>query len=113
MNHLATKASLSPNRRRLIEAMQQLNFGRIEGLEIHDGDPRFSPLPRLIQDIKLGAENGPRAELGREDFVLRAQVVELFEHLDRVSSGIIAAIDVRYGLPVRLVVEQAGLDASR
>jgi hypothetical protein len=106
MNHLATKASLSPNRQRLIEAMQQLNFGRIEGLEVYDGDPTFSPPPKLIQDIKLGADNGPRAELVREDFVLRAQVVELFEHLHRVGNGTIAAIDVRYGLPIRLVVER-------
>jgi len=29
MNNPPTKAALSPNRRRLVETMQQLNFGRI------------------------------------------------------------------------------------
>jgi hypothetical protein len=33
--------------------------------------------------------------------------------MDRVSSGTIAAIDVRYGLPVRLVVEQAAVETPR
>ena len=34
MNNPPTKAALSPNRRRLVETMQQLNFGRIEGLAV-------------------------------------------------------------------------------
>jgi hypothetical protein len=107
MNNLTTKGSLSPDRRRLLETMQRLNFGRIEQLEIRGGEPTFSPGPRVVQDIKLGSENGPRPELGREDFVLRAAVIELFEHLDRLGSATVAAIEVRYGLPVRLVLERS------
>jgi hypothetical protein len=37
----------------------------------------------------------------------------LFQHLDRVNCGTIAAIDVRHGLPVRLVVEQPTEDATQ
>jgi hypothetical protein len=101
-----TKASLSPNRRLLIEAMQQLNFGRIEELHVRAGDPSFSRPPRLIQDIKLGGENSPRPELGLEDFVLRSTVVDMFDHFDRIRDGVIAMIEVRHGLPFRLVVER-------
>ncbi len=75
-----TKTSLTALRRRLLETMQQLNFGRIE-LEIRNGEPAFQPSPRLIQDIKIGSgENGPRAELASEDFALKSQVVEMFDH---------------------------------
>lgn len=108
MHDLPTKSALSPNRQRLVDAMQQLNFGRIEGLVIRDGEPTFSPAPRLIQDIKIGsADNGPRPELGREDFALKASVIELFEHFDRLCDGTIVVVEVRYGLPFRVIVERS------
>jgi hypothetical protein len=106
MNHHSTKASLSPNRRRLIETMQQLNFGRIEELHLCDGEPVFCPAPQLIQKIRFRAENGPRPESGRSDFVLRSSVVEMFDHLGRIGDGVVASIEVRHGLPFRLTVER-------
>jgi hypothetical protein len=107
VSYLPNKAALSPNRRRLVEAMQVLNFGRIEQLQIRAGEPVFTPAPRLIQDIKIGsADGGPRPELAREDFPLKASVLELFDHLDRIRDGTVAVVEVRYGLPFRVVVER-------
>jgi hypothetical protein len=106
MNSIATKASLSAPRRRLLEAMQRLNFGRIEGLEIRNGEPVFQPAPRIIQDIKIGGENGPRPELTIEDFVLKGAFVELFDHLSRIGDGTVESVEVKYGMPFKLVVEQ-------
>jgi hypothetical protein len=113
MNHLPTKTSLSSNRRLLVEAMQHLNFGRIEELQVCAGEPTFSPAPRLIQDIKIGGDNGPRPELDREDFVLRSSVVELFGHFDRLGNGTVSAIEVRYGLPARLIIERSAQELPR
>jgi hypothetical protein len=109
MRITSTKASLSPSRRRLIEAMQRLNFGRIEGLAIRDGEPVFVPAPRMIQDIKIGGENGPRPELTIEDFALKSSVIELFDHLSRIGNGTLESIEIKYGVPFKLVVEQAAL----
>lgn len=106
MNELMTKATLSPARRRLLEMMQRLNFGRIEELEIRGGEPVFSPAPRVIQDIKLGGENGPRPELESADFVLRSQVIEFFAHLGKLGDGCVELIEVKHGLPFKLLVEQ-------
>ena len=107
MNDPMTKASLSAPRRRLLETMQRLNFGRIEDLEIRGGDPVFSPAPRLVQDIKLGGENGPRPELANADFVLKTQVAEFFDHLSRLGDGSVESIEVKHGLPFKLVMEMA------
>jgi hypothetical protein len=107
MRGTSTKASLSAPRRRLLEAMQRLNFGRIEGLAIRSGEPVFQPAPRIIQDIKIGGENGPRPELTIEDFALKSSVIELFDHLSRISDGTLESIEVKYGMPFKLVVEQA------
>jgi hypothetical protein len=87
--------------------MQQLNFGRIEDLEIRAGEPLFNPAPRLVQDIKIGAENGPRPESVIPDFLLKNQVIELFDHFDRMGDATVACIDIKHGLPFKLVVEQA------
>ena len=108
MGYLPNKAGLSPSRRYLVEAMQALNFGRIEQLHIRAGEPVFSPAPRLIQDIKLGStDNGPRPELASEDFPLKASVIELFEYFERIGDGTVTAVEVRYGLPFRVVVERS------
>ncbi len=102
-----TKASLSKPRERLLQIMQRYNFCRIEDLAVRSGEPEFSPPPRVIQDIKIGgADNGPRHELQKSDFLLKASVTELFDHLSRVDDGKIAVIEVRYGLPFRLLIER-------
>ena len=36
-----TKAALTPARRRLVETMQEINYGRIERLEVRDWEPVF------------------------------------------------------------------------
>jgi len=113
MHDFSTKKSLSAPRRRLLELMQQYSFCRIENLHVRGGEPVFDPAPRVTQDIRLGGDNGPRPELAKDDFLLRTTARELFEHLNRVGTGTVAAIEVRYGLPVRLLIEKpASRDAA-
>jgi hypothetical protein len=85
--------------------MQWVGFGRIEDLRIEQGEPCFSPAPKVIREIKMGAENGPRPELAYDDFVLKSQAVELFEHLNHLRDGSVV-VEIKNGLPFRLVVEQ-------
>ncbi|MGA2186553.1 MAG: hypothetical protein ABSH47_26350 [Bryobacteraceae bacterium] len=87
--------------------MQQMYYGRIDGLVILDGEPVFDPMPRIIRDIKLGGEDGPRPESNHADFLLKSQVIELFDHLTEIRNGSIESIEVKHGLPFRLVVEQS------
>ncbi len=102
-----TKSALSAERRRLLETMQRINFGRIENLTVRAGEPTFDPAPRIIRDVKLGGgENGPRPELARENFNLKSQVAEMFDHLSRLDDGSVAMIHVQNGLPCRLTIEQ-------
>ena len=105
MNQSITKSALTPGRARLIELLQTLNFGRIEALTIRGGDPVFDPPPRIIQKIKMGADNAPRPEMGYADFRLKDGVIELLEVLARLKDGEIRSIEVRCGLPVSAEVE--------
>jgi hypothetical protein len=88
----------------LIELMQQINFGRIEGLLVRNGEPAFVPPPEVIREVKFGGENGPRPERGVDDFALKAQVVELIQQLNGLGDGTVEAIEVKHGLPFRMLL---------
>lgn len=105
---MLTKSSLSTPQKRLLETMQKMNYGRIEGLAIRGGEPAFTPAPRVVKDVKLGAsDNGPRPELNSTEFALKREHIELFENLRQIGEGTIQCIEVKAGLPFRLsTVEQ-------
>ncbi len=103
---LTNKASLSPARRQLLELLQQINFGRLESLEVRDGQPVLSPRPLVAREHKFGGENGPRPELTSPDFALKQQVVELFEFFDEMQDGVIDVLEIKHGLPFRMVVRE-------
>jgi hypothetical protein len=98
-------ADLSPAWRRLLRLFQTINFGRIEELEIRSGEPMFSPEPRVFLELKLEATDGPRPESRLEWFELRSQVERFIEHVGRLKDGTVERIEVRHGLPFRMVIE--------
>ena len=101
-----TKSSQSPSRARLIEWMQRIGFGTIEQLVIRDGEPVLDPPPRVIRDVKFGTENGPRPKADLNDFILKAQVRDLFAQFDLMGNGTIRCLEVKHGLPFRMQVEE-------
>jgi len=73
---------------------------------VENGEPVFHPPPRVVREIKFGGENGPRPEFRVEDFILKAQVKELFTQLSDLGDGIVERIEVKHGLPFRMNVEE-------
>ena len=51
-----TKGALSPARRRLVELMQEVNFGRIESLCVRDAEPLLEPAPRVLRDARSAVD---------------------------------------------------------
>ncbi len=105
MTKLTTKSSLSDSQRRLVELMQQINFGRIEHLQVRAGEPLFDPAPRVIQKLKIGGENGARPEANSGDFWLKQQIIELLEAIARLREGEVLSIEVKHGLPFSAEIE--------
>ncbi len=96
-------SSLSPERQRLIRDMQRINFGRLDGLVIRNREPVIDPMPRRQVEIKFGAENGPRPEVRASDFALKQQVIELFAFFDAIGDGTIGTLEIKHGLPFRML----------
>lgn len=103
---MRTKLQLTPERQLLVELMQTVNFGRIEGLLVRAGQPVLNPRPTVVREHKFGSDSGSRPEYGRPDFLLKRQVVEMFDQLDVLDDAIIDQIEVKHGLPFRMVVTE-------
>jgi hypothetical protein len=101
-----TQGGLSEPRRRLVRLMQRLLFGRIENLLIRRGQPVLDPPPTVIREHKFGGENGPHTKHRTDDFLLKDQVVELFRQLDALGDGVIAVLEIKHGLPFRMLVAE-------
>jgi hypothetical protein len=104
---LLSKKNLSASRAALLELMQYICFGRIEELTVRDGEPILHPRPAIVREIKLAGENGPRREHDAADFLLKQQVVELFAFFDGLRDGNIDVLEIKHGLPFRMIVTEA------
>src|SRR5258706_453381 len=78
----------------LVRLCQSTNYGCVRGLKVKDTDPIFDPLPQVLVDVKLDADEGPRPEVDLTDFVLRDEVCRLMQQLDRVGDGCLDLIEI-------------------
>ena len=99
-----TRAALTPARGRLVELMQEINYGRLEGLEVRDCEPVLDPPPRVVRQIVFGKDNGPNVRRAAAGFTIKKKVSELFEVFDRARSFLILELVIDNGLPVRMAV---------
>jgi hypothetical protein len=100
------RSNLSLARRQLLDLIERYYFCRIENLEVRAGEPVFDHAPHVTEEIKFGSEKDPEPELVRDNVPLRAPIVELFDHLERLGNGRIACLQIRHGLPFRLFLER-------
>jgi hypothetical protein len=100
------KGDLSGVEQWLLEIMQKINFGQIEDLAMQKGQPVLEPAPKIVREVKFGARSGPRRETGKEDFALKGRVIEMIENLRAIGSGKVRRLEVRDGLPFRMIVEE-------
>ena len=98
-------SDLSTPRQVFIRQCQRMGFGKIVGLAVRGGDPIFTEATQILIDVKLEADEGPRAEQQLGDFVLCAELVRLFRKLDTVRDGEINLVEVRTGIPRRIVLK--------
>ncbi len=104
MPNVVTMAALTPARKRLVELMQEINYGRIKGLHVQNGEPIFDPPPTVLRLFLFGKDNGPNESRGNDGFALKRKVAELFEVFDRERSLSIQELMIDNGLPIRMTV---------
>jgi len=104
MSEAVRKSDLSPARQELVGLMKRLHFGRIEKLVICDGEPVWTPVPEITREVKLGSRGShPKPSTG--NYVLKAQVVDLFKHFESLGTTTITCLEIQNGLPFRMSVK--------
>ena len=98
-------SGLAAARQKLLRLMQENPYSRIDNLTIAIGDPVFEPTTKIIAEHKFGTNDGPRREAELADFVLKKEHVDLFRQFDEIGSGVILALEVRGGIPFRMIRE--------
>jgi hypothetical protein len=96
-------SDLSPACQTLVRLCQSINHGAIEDLRIEHAEPIFDPSPVILRDVKLDTEDGTRPEIDLSDFDLCGEVRRLICQLHKLGTGIIEHLDVRGGIPRRIV----------
>ena len=106
MKEKLTLKGITPAQRRLVKLMLDLNFGQIEILRVVDGEPCFDPPPRIVREFVFGKDDACHPCIGKKDFVLKKQVMDLLEQIGKVKNGKIRSLSVQDGLPVRMKLEK-------
>jgi len=96
-------SQLSPSRQALIRLCQAINHGHVHELYLRNREPIFTPAPILLVDVKLDQDESSRPEVQLDDFEVSGEVRRLLLQLDEIRDGRIDKIEVRGGLPRRLV----------
>lgn len=99
---------LSGPRQALVRLCQAVNYGYIQELSVRDSDPVFNPPPLVLLDVKLDSDYGPRPEADLADFELRHEFCRLMIQLDELKHAKIERIEVRAGIPRRVLFRLAG-----
>jgi hypothetical protein len=83
---------------------QSVNFGQIHDIRLQDGDPVLDSAC-VLADERLDRPAEPRPEIGLSDFALCEEWRRLFGRLDQIRDGTIEEIEVRAGIPRRMIFE--------
>lgn len=105
MGALVRLSDLSAPRQALVRLFQSIDYGQVNDLYIRDREPLFSPAPTVLLDVKLDADCSGRPESELADFPLRDEVCRLFDRIDAMQTGSVQRIEIRAGIPRRVLVE--------
>jgi hypothetical protein len=98
-------SELSAPRQTLVRRCQQVGFGKILGLVVRESEPVFVEQTEVLIDLKLDGDDGPRRELDLEDFAVSAEIIRLLSNLDAIGNGTVEEIEIRAGVPRRMIVK--------
>jgi len=94
---------LSTARQDFVRQCQRISFGKIAHFAVRNGDPVMLPETEVLMELKLETEEAARPEQKLKDFVVPAELVRLFAKMDAVRTGFVDHVEVRAGIPRRVV----------
>lgn len=95
-------SDLTPSRGHLVRVMDELRFGRIDGLRLQCGEPVMTPPPTILKSAKFGSrERDEPTSRSHGEHSLKQHLRDLFEFFDGLGDAESIEIVVQEGLPIR------------
>lgn len=94
-----TISYLSQSQRQLVELMQNIHFGHISHITVHNGEPELTSETIIEREVKLGGQTPQDPATISGDFILKKEVLTLFAHIARMNNGVIRRLEIKHGLP--------------
>lgn len=104
MNSFPRTQILSKDQRRLLLLMQDIRYGRIEGLSVRDGNPIFSESTKVIRYVKFSDTGVDSQIIQRRDLLDKPQVIDLLGFIAGLSEGHLESLEIQDGLPFKMSV---------
>jgi len=95
--------------RMLLDIMSDHQFGRLENVPVHDGQPVLDQSVKVVRVARLGAEGRETPTLSVEQFELKKAACDLLDELVRLGEGMIVRLEFRHGLPFLLETVAAAI----
>lgn len=94
---------ISEPRQAFVRQCQRIGFGKIVNLGVRDCDPVVVHQTEVLFDVKLDSNEHSRPEQVLKDFLLTAEILRFFSKLDVIRNGTIEHIEIRAGIPRRMI----------
>jgi hypothetical protein len=98
-------SQISPQRQVLVRLCQLINFGEVRDLDVRNREPVLGSSVVVLADVRLDADEAMRCEARLSDFTLCQELRRLLAQLDGIEHGRITRIEIRAGLPRRMLFE--------
>jgi hypothetical protein len=98
-------SELSAPRQVLVRLCQLINYGEIREIEVQNREPVFGSSTIVLVDVRLDTDEETRSEAALADFDLCQELCRLPARLDQIENGRISRIEIRAGLPRRILFE--------
>lgn len=105
-----TVKELDVRDQKLFALMQQIDFGRLEHLDLQNGFAVSTAQSRKVSSRKLGKESAPHRNSRIDgNFILTDKHISFLENIKTAGSGHIVVIQIQNGLPVSMELAE-GID---
>lgn len=88
---------------RLIRTDQAVYFGSVEGVGACRGEPASAPAGARYERKFASPDAKAPAAINQTDFQFKAAHLELIQKFAGLPDGVVVTLEIRYGLPARLV----------
>jgi hypothetical protein len=96
-----TTSELTVAQRQLVQVMHEYQFGRLENILVHAGQPLLDEM-KIVRVVRLGGEDAGTRVPCSDEFQLKQAVCDLLDELALIEDGTVLRLEFKRGLPCLL-----------